>query len=112
MCTATRTLQFDLVPHYELLKKLSTFEFDEKFPLLFKSYLSNRRQFVKLDQSVSEFRNVTSGVPQGSVVGPLLFTLLINDIPDNLQYTESLLYADDLKTGSMFFECLCHSIKQ
>ena len=65
---------FDLVPHNRLLIKLSTFGFDEKFLLPFKSYLSNRRQCVKLDQSVSELKNATSCVPQGSIIGPLLFT--------------------------------------
>ena len=98
---------FDLVPHDKLLIKLSTFGFDEKFLLLFKSYLSNRRQCVKLEQTVSELKNVTSGVPQGSVLGPLLFTLFINDISDNLQYTESLLYADDLKTWAQIFSSAC-----
>ena len=98
---------FDLVPHDKLLIKLSTFGFDEKFLLLFKSYLSNRRQCVKLDQSVSELKNVTSGFPQGSVVGPLLFTVFINDISDNLQYTESLFYADDLKFWAQIFSSVC-----
>ena len=98
---------FDLVLHDELLTKLSIFVFDEKFLLLFKSYISNRRQCVKLDQSVSELKNVTSGVPQGSVLGPLLFTLFINDISDNLHYTESLLYADDLKTWDQIFPSAC-----
>ena len=62
--------EFDLVPNDKQLVKFSTFAFDEKILLLFKSYFSNRRQCVKLDQSVSELKNVTT-VPQGSVVGPL-----------------------------------------
>ena len=62
---------FDLVPNDKQLIKFSTFGFDEKILLLFKSYFSNQRQCVKLDQSVSVLKNVTSGVPQGSVVGPL-----------------------------------------
>ena len=64
---------FDLVHHDKLLIKLSTFGFDEKFLLLIKSYLSNRRQSVKMDQSVSELKNAISGVPQSSVLGSLLF---------------------------------------
>ena len=64
-------------------------------------------QCVKLDQSVSELKNVTSGVPQGSVVGPSLFTLFNNDISDNVQYTESLLYTDDLKTWAQICSSVC-----
>ena len=60
-----------------------------------------------MDQSVSELKMVTSGNPQGSVVGRLLFTLLINDISDSLQYTKSLLYADDLKTCGQIFSSAC-----
>ena len=62
---------------------------------------------MKLDQSVSEFKNVTSGDPQGSVLGPLLFTFFINDISDNLQNTESLLNADDLETWAQIFSSAC-----
>ena len=99
---------FDLVPHDKLLIKHSIFGFDENILLIFKSYLSNRRQCVKLDQSVSELKNVIYGVPQGSVVGPLLITLFNNDISDNLQNTESLLFADDLgsKLGLKYFRVL------
>ena len=60
-----------------------------------------------MDQSVSELKNVTSGVPQCSVLGPLLFTLFINDISDILQYTKSLLYADDLKSWPQIFSSAC-----
>ena len=96
-----------LAPHEKLLINLATFEIDEKFLLLFKSYLSNRTQCVKVDQSVSKLKNVTSGFPQDSVLGPLLFTLFINDISDNLQYTKALLYADDLKTWVQIFSSAC-----
>ena len=62
---------------------------------------------MKVDQSVFELKNVTFGVPKGSIPGPLLFTLFNNDISDNLQYTESLLYADDLKTWAQRFPSAC-----
>ena len=83
--------------------KTFIFSVRRKFLLLYEFYLSNRRQCVKLKQNVSELKNVTSGVPQGSVLGPLFFTLFNNDISDNLQYTKSLLYADDLKTRAQIF---------
>ena len=53
--------------------------------------------------SVSELKNATSGGPQGGVIDPLVFTLFIIDVSDNLQYTGSLLYADDLKIWAQFF---------
>ena len=61
---------------------------------LFKSYLSNRKQFVVVDGCKSDLKDVQAGVPQGSRLGPLLWILYINDITDNLE-TEVMLFADD-----------------
>ena len=65
-------------------------------PLLswFESYLSNRKQRVVIDGQYSQWKNINAGVPQGSVLGPLLFLIYINDITENLE-SYSLLYADD-----------------
>ena len=64
----------------------------------FKSYLGNRKQKteIKRDKTkfCSEFKNIMSGVPQGSIIGPTLFILYINDLPQNVQ-SKSVLYADD-----------------
>ena len=67
-------------------------------PLLswLKSYKSNRQQQVKLNGFLSEVFNVTSDVPQGSHLGPLLFSLIINDLIDSLS-SSTLLFADDMK---------------
>jgi hypothetical protein len=61
------------------------------------SYLSNRIQKVNFDNEFSEPVNITSGVPQGSVLGPLLFIIFINDLPKVVRNCECSVFADDLK---------------
>jgi hypothetical protein len=71
--------------------------------LWIQSFLSNRTQKVKINQTFSTPCKVTSGVPQGSVLGPLLFNLYINDISDNLHQSATIkLFADDVKLYSEF----------
>ena len=61
------------------------------------SYLRDRSQFVTLNGVFSKCFNVFSGIPQGSNLGPMLFTLFINDLPDYLQHSKVLIFADDVK---------------
>ena len=61
----------------------------------FRSYLTNRAFFVSLDNTLSEAGNINCGVPQGSILGPLLFLLYINDVPNALSKSNTYLYADD-----------------
>ena len=91
---------FDSVPHQRLIQKLSSYGFSGKLLLWIKSFLSNRHQRVVLNGSFSSWCAVTSGVPQGSVLGPLLFTLYINDIP-NIVHTNLSFFADDSKVYSV-----------
>ena len=62
-----------------------------------KSYLSNRQLIVRVSGWTSKLINVRSGVPQGSHIGPLLFLLFMNDVPNVLNYSNCLMFADDLK---------------
>ena len=88
---------FDSVKDKILLTRLEKYGFDIDFLTHMDSYLFNRRQCVKLDYSLSLEIPVTSGVTQGSVFGPLHFTLFINDIDDNLESSNYLLYCGYLK---------------
>lgn len=88
---------FDSVDHKLLLHKLSGYGICGSLHSLLTSYLSDRSQSVTINSAKSSSVHVTSGVPQGSILGPLLFVLYVNDIPSCFKYSKSLMYADDLK---------------
>ena len=85
---------FDLVDHSILLKKLEIYKFSQVTLNWFKSYLSDRKQIVSFKNVDSDQETVKCGVPQGSILGPLLFLLFINDLPLHLKVMTDL-YADD-----------------
>ena len=88
---------FDSVPHNELLLKLWRIGITGKLWLWFHEYLIHRQHYVHSDHTSSALLPVKSGVPQGSIFGPLLFLIYINDLPECINYASCRLFADDTK---------------
>ena len=96
---------FDVVPHNLLLLKMERqFGISNNLLKWFDSYLTDRFQRVVLKGCDTDWVKVTSGVPQGSILGPTLFLMYINDLPDSLRHAKCLLFADDAK---IFKEIKC-----
>ena len=85
---------FDTIDHEILLQKLKAIKFSESTIKWFKSYLSERIFLVNIENKLSNFGEISCGVPQGSILGPLLFLIYVNDMPHEVT-SALLLYADD-----------------
>ena len=88
---------FDSLNHDLLIKKLRHIGLSSQVILWFQSYLSFRYQRVRINSSLSDLLPVSTGVPQGSILGPLLFSVYVNDLPLSLKKCEVDSYVDDTK---------------
>ena len=86
---------FDTVDHQILLQKLNHYGVRGRTLQLIESYLTDREQCVQVNNATSDFGTITHGVPQGSILGPLLFLLYINDIANSSPLLSFYLFADD-----------------
>ena len=90
---------FDLLSIPKLLHKLSYLGISGKLFEILKSHLTGRQQRVKVESASSRLKSIVSGVPQGSVLGPFLFIVFINDLPSVFEPNVChKLFADDLKS--------------
>lgn len=87
---------FDSVPHRRLLKKVESYGISGKILVWLQSFLSDRLQRVVLNGHKSNWNSVISGIPQGSVLGPILFIIFVNDLPDVVR-SICKMFADDCK---------------
>ena len=105
---------FDTVPHQRLIHQVESFGITGKVMQWITAFLSNRKQKVCANGAESTWSTVMSGIPQGSIIGPILFTLFVNDLPQNISSIISM-FADDTKlflplTSDSSYEDLCSDL--
>ena len=96
------TKAFDLVNHKLLLQKLTAYKFSSNTQLWFQSYLTSCSQQINISGKLSDPQQISAGVPQGSVLGPLLFLVYINELPLSIQTCMLDLFADDATLSSSY----------
>ncbi len=95
--------------HNKLLHKHGNYGLRDHMHKWFETFLLGRQQCVKVGDGVSSWINVTSGIPQGSVCGPILFNLYVNDMPDCILYSKGVLYADGAR---LYIDSFCDNANE
>ena len=93
---------FDTVNHDISLQKMKAYGISGPELEFFNSYLKNRVQYCSINGSTSGFKSISCGVPQGSILGPLLFLIYMNDLPDAVKNVEITMFADDTSLSKTF----------
>ena len=99
-----RNRAFDSVDHSILLEKVQFYGVADRELLWFKSYVTARKQQCLINGCLSSQSNLLCGVPHGSILGPLLFLIYINDLPNCLKFTTPCLFADDTQIFTSSFD--------
>ena len=94
---------YDTINHAILLKKLKSYGISRISLKWFKSYLKGRKQFCRINSSTSDAQSVTCGIPQGSNLGPILFLIYVNDLPNCLNKSKASMFADDTSLSTSAF---------
>ena len=87
--------EFNTINYNNLLEKLKAYGIQSENLKWFKSYLSNRKQFISYNHSKTEMKTVKCGVPQGSILGPLFLLIFVNDLNNSTKVLDSVLFADN-----------------
>ena len=85
---------FDTIDFKRLLRKLTNLNIDKSFLHWMANYLSDRQHYVQIDNKMSSMLTVGFGVPQGSILGPVIFNLYVSDLSEQVRYSKKLQYAD------------------
>ena len=88
---------FDTIDFKKLLRKLTNLNIDKSFLHWMANYLSDRQHYVQIDNKKSSMLTLGFGVPQGSILGPVIFNLYVSDLSEQVKYSKTLQYADDTK---------------
>ena len=112
LITLDQSAAFDVLCHQTLTRKLSLYNFSDNVITWIESYLKYRSQYVSIGTRNSTFRNVTSGVPQGSVLGPILYVLYVNELPSIMNEVDCTNDVHVMRDDSNLFNDNCEACGQ